>query len=154
MGYRNLSHQVIEDSSQQNHFNNSYGTVRTPQILCCINCISVSFEFYWNFRAHTSHLHFELVLFYRWRSNQNIHQEHFLKSGLLFSLDIVLLNGVSQCSCVAQFVGSKTIVLIHSIDGNRRNTNEVMSHCGHSMRTLNFFLHCYTASISILFNNC
>jgi hypothetical protein len=29
-----------------------------PQILCCINCISLSFEFYWNFRAHTCHLSF------------------------------------------------------------------------------------------------
>ena len=27
VGYRNLSHQVIEDSSQHNHFNNSYGAV-------------------------------------------------------------------------------------------------------------------------------
>jgi hypothetical protein len=58
VGYRNLSHQVIEDSSQHNHFNNSYGTVSIPQILCCINCISLSFEFYWNFRAHTCHLSF------------------------------------------------------------------------------------------------
>ena len=58
VGYRNLSHQVIEDSSQHNHFNNLYGTVSMPQILCCINCISLSFEFYWNFRAHTCHLSF------------------------------------------------------------------------------------------------
>ena len=29
-----------------------------------------------------------------------------------------------------------------------------MSHCRNSMRTLNFFLHCYTSSISMLFNNC
>ncbi len=70
---------------------------------------------------------------------KNIHQEHFLTSGQLFSLDFVLLNGVSQCSCVAEFIGSKTIVLIQSIDGNGGNTNEVMSHCGNSMRTLNIF---------------
>jgi hypothetical protein len=44
-----------------------------------------------------------------------------------------VLNGVSQCSGVAEFVGSKTIVLIQSIDENGRNTNEVMSHCGNSM---------------------
>ncbi len=36
VGYRNLQHQVIEDSSQHNHFNNSQGTVSIPQILCCI----------------------------------------------------------------------------------------------------------------------
>jgi hypothetical protein len=61
---------VIEDSSQHNHFNNSYGTVSILQILCCINGISLSFEFYRNFRALTSHLSFELVLFYRWRSKK------------------------------------------------------------------------------------
>jgi hypothetical protein len=46
VGYSNLSHQVIEDSSQHNHFNNSYGTVCIPQILFCINCIPISFDFF------------------------------------------------------------------------------------------------------------
>ncbi len=69
----------------------------------------------------------------------------------MFSLGIVLLNGVFQCSCVTEFVGSKTIVLIQSIYRNRRNTNDTVEiQWKHSI----FFVHCYTASISMLFNNC
>ncbi len=70
-------------------------------------------------------------------------------SDLLFSLDIALLNGVSQYSCVAEFVGSKTIKLIQSIDRTQGNVtlwkfNE-NSWC--------ILLPCYTASISMLFNS-
>ena len=34
-------------------------------------------------------------------------------------MEIALLDGVSQYSCVAEFVGSKTIEFIQSIDGTR-----------------------------------
>ena len=36
---------------------------------------------------------------------------------LLFSFDIVILNEGVQCTCVAGFVGSKTIELNQSIKG-------------------------------------
>ena len=127
---------MIEDSSQHNHFNNLYGTVSMPQILCCINCISLSFEFYWNFRAHTCHLSFVSSI------GGGAKSRALLKVRLTIFIGHCLAEwsfSNSQCSCVAEFVGSKTIVLIQSIDGNRRNTNEVMSHCGNSMRTLNIF---------------
>jgi len=120
VGYRNLSHQVIEDSSQHNHFNNLYGTVSMPQILCCINCISLSFEFYWNFRAHTCHLSFVFSI------------GEGAKSRALLKVRLTIFIG----HCLAEWSFSMQLC---SIDGNRRNTNEVMSHCGNSMRTLNIF---------------
>jgi hypothetical protein len=65
-------------------------------------------------------------------------------------LDISLLNRISQFTCVAEFVGLKTIELIQSINSTQGDVT-LWKFKANSQYTL---LHCYTASISMIFNNC
>ncbi len=59
---RNLSHQLIYNSSQRHCFNNSSGNVSIPQLHCCMIYFLLSFDFCRTFRAHTPQLSFELFL--------------------------------------------------------------------------------------------
>jgi hypothetical protein len=71
----------------------------------------------------------------------------FLKSGELFSFDSVLLTEGSQYTCVADFVGWKTIELKQPITRTQCDVRRRKIH-KHS------FFHCHTTSISMYFNNC
>jgi hypothetical protein len=59
---RNMSHQLIENSSQYNHFNNSSGNVSILQLHCCMSYFLLSFDFCCTFRAHIPQLGLELFL--------------------------------------------------------------------------------------------
>ena len=74
-------------------------------------------RFLLDFRAHTPQLSSELISFPGGRAaNKNNQNRGLLKSRGLFSFDIVLLNEVSQYTCVAEFVGWKIIESNQSIN--------------------------------------
>jgi hypothetical protein len=56
VGCRNLLHQLIENSSQYNHFNNSLVNVSIPQLHCCMIYFLLSLDFCCIFRAHIPQL--------------------------------------------------------------------------------------------------
>ncbi len=60
VGCQNLSHQLIENSSQCNQFNNSSGSIL--QLNCCMIYFILSFDLCYNFRAHIPQLSLELYL--------------------------------------------------------------------------------------------
>ncbi len=59
---RNMSHQLIKNSSQCSHFNNSSGNVSILQLHCCMSYFLLSFDFCCTFRAHIPQLGLELFL--------------------------------------------------------------------------------------------
>ncbi len=70
VGCRNLSHQLIENFSQCNCFNNSSGNVSIQQLHCCMIYFLLSFDFCCTFRDHIPQLSLELFCWSRCRWKQ------------------------------------------------------------------------------------